>query len=158
MNHPFFCDTVYVNRRNTVLMRDFHTFFGIRSLLRRTSFQPNISTSHSCVEHLKTRVLPCCESMSERNGCCLIVVLECFGYFWSCLIVKAVDDNKNNLTYFVRVDWHLPERELTKKSEANLFFEHLKKRLLPCCEFLSMSERNVCYLIVVLECFGVVWL
>ena len=80
----------------------------------------------------------------------------CFGMFWSGLIVKAVDDNKNNLTYFVRVDWHLPERELTKKSEANLFFEHLKPCLLPCCEFFSMSERNVCYLIVALECFGVV--
>ena len=77
-----------------------------------------------------------------------------FGMFWSGLIVKAVDDNKNNLTYFVRVDWHLPERELTKTSEANLFFEHLKTCLLPCCEFLSMSERNVCCLFVVLECFG----
>ena len=40
--------------------------------------------------------------------------------------MKTVDDNKNNLTYFVRVDWHLPERELTKTSEANLCFEHLK--------------------------------
>ena len=50
----------------------------------------------------------------------------CFGMFWSGLIVKAVDDNKTNLTYFVRVDRHLPERELTKKSEANLFLEHLK--------------------------------
>ena len=50
----------------------------------------------------------------------------CFRMFWSGLIVKAVDDNKTNLTYFVRVDRHLPERELTKKSEANLFLEHLK--------------------------------
>ena len=79
----------------------------------------------------------------------------CFGMFWSGLIVKAVDDNKNNLTYFVRVDWHLPERELTKKSEANLFLEHLKTCLLPCCE--NMSEKCVlpvsCF-----ECFGVVWL
>ena len=50
----------------------------------------------------------------------------CFGMFWIGLIVKAVDDNKNNLTYFVRVDWHLPERELTKKSEANLFLGALE--------------------------------
>ena len=76
----------------------------------------------------------------------------CFGMF--CLIVKTVDDSKNNLTYFVRVDWHLPERELTKTSEANLCFEHLKTCLLPCCEY--MSDRNVCCLFVVLECFGVV--
>ena len=33
---------------------------------------------------------------------------------------------KNNLTYFVRVDWHLPERELTKKSEGNLFLGALE--------------------------------
>ena len=44
-----------------------------------------------------------------------------FGMFWSGLIVKAFDDNKNNLTYFVRVDWHLPERELTKTSESIFF-------------------------------------
>ena len=60
----------------------------------------------------------------------------CFGMFWSGLIVETVDDNKNNLTYFVRVDWHLPERELTKTSEANLCFEHMKTCLLPCCEYL----------------------
>ena len=90
--------------------------------------------------------------MFERNMCCLFVVLECFGDFWSGLIVKAVDDNKTNLTYFVRVDRHLPERELTKKSEANLLLEHLK---IPVALLwvLSMSERNVCYLFVVLEWF-----
>ena len=75
----------------------------------------------------------------------------CFGMFLSGLIVKTVDDSKNNLTYFVRVDWHLPERELTKTSEANLCFEHLQTCLLPCCEY--MSERSVCCLFVVLECF-----
>ena len=80
----------------------------------------------------------------------------CFGTFWSGLFVMAVDDNKNNLTYFVRVDWHLPERELTKTSEANLFLEDLKTCLLPCCQFFSMSQRNVCCLFVVLACFGVV--
>ena len=78
----------------------------------------------------------------------------CFGMFWSDLIVKTVDDSKNNLTYFVRVDWHLPERELTKTSEANLCFEHFKTCLLPCCEF--TSEKNVCWLFVVLGCFGMV--
>ena len=67
--------------------------------------------------------------------------------------MKTVDDSKNNLTYFVRVDWHLPERELTKTSEENLCFEHLMC-LLPCFEY--MSDRNVCCLFVVLECFGVV--
>ena len=70
--------------------------------------------------------------------------------------MKAVDDNKNNLTYFVRVDWHLPERELTKKSEATLFLELLKTA---CCLVVSrvyMSERNVCFLFVVLACFGLV--
>ena len=101
-------------------------------------------------EHLKPCLLPCCENMSEK---CVLPV-SCFGMFWSGLIVMAIDDNKNNLTYFVRVDWHLPERELTKKSEANLCFEHLKTCLLPCCEFFSMSERNVCCLFVVLDCFG----
>ena len=70
------------------------------------------------------------------------VSLECF---WIGLIVKAVDDNKNNLTYFVRVDWHLPERELTKTSEANLFLEHLKTCLLPCCEFLSICLREMMF-------------
>ena len=65
--------------------------------------------------------------------------------------MKAVDDSKNNLTYFVRVDWHLPERELTKTFEANLFSEHLKTCLMLCWEF--MSERNVCCLFVVLEWF-----
>ena len=59
----------------------------------------------------------------------------CFGMFLSGLIVKTVDDSKNNLSYFVRVDWHLPERELTKTSEANPCFEHLKTCLLPCCEY-----------------------
>ena len=90
--------------------------------------------------------------MSERNVCCLFVVLECFGDFWSGLIVKAVDDNKNNLTYFVRVDWHLPERELTKTSEANLFLEHLKTCLLPCCEVYVWEKYvfPVC-------CFGMFW-
>ena len=71
-------------------------------------------------------------SVCLREMC---VACCCFGLFWSGLIVRAVDDNKNNLTYFVRVDWHLPERELTKKSEANLILEHLKTCLLPCCEF-----------------------
>jgi len=28
MNHPLFYDTVHVNRRNTVLIRDFHTFWN----------------------------------------------------------------------------------------------------------------------------------
>ena len=65
---------------------------------------------------------------------CLLPVC-CFGMFWSGLIVRAVDDNKNNLTYFVRVDWHLPERELTKKSEGSLFFDDLWTCLLPCCEY-----------------------
>ena len=55
--------------------------------------------------------------------------------------MKAVDDSKNNLTYFVRVDWHLPERELAKTSEANLCFEHLKTCLLPC---VSICPREVC--------------
>ena len=67
--------------------------------------------------------------------------------------MKAIDDNKNNLTYFVRVDWHLPERELTKKSEANLFFEHLKTCLLPCCEFLSICLREM-----FVSCFGMFWI
>ena len=64
----------------------------------------------------------------------------CFGMFWAGLIVKAVDDNKNNLTYFVRVDWHLPERELTKKSETTLCLELLKTA---CCLVVSICLREM---------------
>ena len=43
---------------------------------------------------------------------------------------------------------------LPKSLRQIFFFELLKTCLLPCCEFLSMCERNVCCLFVVLECFG----
>ena len=56
--------------------------------------------------------------------------------------MKAVDDNKNNLTYFVRVDWHLPERELTKTSEANLCVEGLKTCSVLRCSFGKVEDQK----------------
>ena len=56
--------------------------------------------------------------------------------------MKAVDDNKTNLTYFVRVDWHLPERELTKKTEANLGVERLKTCSVLRCSFGKVEDQK----------------
>ena len=47
---------------------------------------------------------------------------------WAGMVVcegLAVDDTKNHLTYFVRVDWHLPGRELSEMSEVAVVFAHV---------------------------------
>ena len=75
-------------------------------------------------------------SCSRQNGwewpfydSMMLLALACLSYVWQpvckcplwlCgLRLWAVDDTKNHLTYFVRVDWHLPGRELSKMSEVS---------------------------------------
>ena len=56
-------------------------------------------------------------------GCCSGCTCLHHGLAW--LSVSAVDDTKNHLTYFVRVDWHLPGRELSRMSEVAVVFAHV---------------------------------
>ena len=53
-------------------------------------------------------------------GCCSFCTCLHHGLAW--LTVRAVDDTKNHLTYFVRVDWHLPGRELSEMPEVAVVF------------------------------------
>ena len=56
-------------------------------------------------------------------GCCSCCTCLHHGLAW--LTVRAVDDTKNHLTYFVRVDWHLPGRELSRMSEVAVVVAHV---------------------------------
>ena len=56
-------------------------------------------------------------------GCCSCRTCLHHGLAW--LSVRAVDDTKNHLTYFVRVDWHLPGRELSRMSEVAVVVAHV---------------------------------
>ena len=59
---------------------------------------------------------------TPRRGPSLVFAHVCI-MGW--LTVRAVDDTKNHLTYFVRVDWHLPGRELSRMSEVAVVFAHV---------------------------------
>ena len=56
-------------------------------------------------------------------GCCNCCTCLHHGLAW--LTVRAGDDTKNHLTYFVRVDWHLPGRELSRMSEVAVVVAHV---------------------------------
>ena len=56
-------------------------------------------------------------------GCCSCCTCLHHGLAW--LTVRAVDDTKNHLTYFLRVDWHLPGRELSRMSKVAVVVAHV---------------------------------